>query len=93
MKKILKIMSCALLVTTITGCGNTPKPSNGNENVVSFEKMDYKVTVDELYTTLKEKYATNYLIEQLDEQILDKEYETDEKADEYVENQVKILKM
>ena len=93
MKKVFKIMSCALLALTLTGCGNNPTPSNGEENVISFSKGDFKISVDELYKTLKERYATNYLIQEMDKAILNKEYETDEQADAYVENQIKILKL
>ena len=93
MKKIFKIMSCALLAMTITGCGNDPKPTNANETVVSFSKGDFKINVDDLYETLKERYATNYIIQQIDNEILNKEYESDSDTDAYVENQLKILKL
>ena len=86
MKKIFKLMGCALLTVSLTGCGSNPTPDNGNENVVAFEKGDFKITVNDLYSTLKEKYATNYLINEIDKAILNKEYETDDKANEYVEN-------
>ena len=93
MKKVFKIMSCALLAVTLTGCGNNPTPSNGNETVVSFSESDFKISVDDLYKSLKERYATNYLIQQIDQEILNKEYKTDSDADAYVENQLKILKL
>ena len=93
MKKIFKIMSCTLLAIAITGCGNDPKPTNANETVVSFSKGDFKINVDDLYQTLKERYATNYIIQQIDNEILNKEYESDSDTDAYVENQLKILKM
>ena len=86
-------MSCALLAMTITGCGNDPKPTNANETVVSFSKGDFKINVDDLYETLKERYATNYIIQQIDNEILNKEYESDSDTDAYVENQLKILKL
>ena len=93
MKKIFKIMSCALLAITITGCGSDPKPTNANETIVSFSKGDFKISVDDLYETLKERYATNYIIQQIDNEILNKEYESDSDTDAYVENQLKILKL
>ncbi len=93
MKKIFKIVSCALLAMTITGCGNNPKPTNANETVVSFSKGEFNITVDDLYKILKEKYATNYIIQQIDNEILNKEYDSDDKTDAYVENQLKILKL
>lgn len=93
MKKIFRLMGCALLTISLTGCGSNPAPNNGNENVLSLEKGDFKITVNDLYSTLKEKYATNYLINEIDKAILNKEYETDDKANDYVENQMKIYKL
>jgi foldase protein PrsA len=93
MKKIVKIMGCLVLVLGLTGCKNKTTPSNGNENVVSLTKSEYKITVDDLYQTLKEKYAANYIIQEIDREILNSEYKTDSEAKDYVENQVKIYKM
>ena len=93
MKKIVKVVACAALALTITGCKNKIVPSNGEDNVVSLSKGDYKITVNDLYETLKDKYATNYIIQQIDSTILNKEYETDDDANQYVENQLKIYKM
>ena len=93
MKKIFKLMGCALLTVSLTGCGSNPTPDNGNANVVSLEKGEFNITVNDLYSTLKEKYATNYLINEIDKAILNKEYETDDKANAYVENQMKIYRM
>ena len=93
MKKSIKILGCLMLAIMITGCKNKTSPSNGNENVISLTKDNYNITVDELYQTLKEKYATNYIIQEIDNYILDKEYETNDEAKEYAENQMKIYKM
>ncbi len=93
MKKVFKIMACSLLLVSLTGCGSNPTPSNGEESVVSLDKENYKISVDELYATLKDKYATNYLIQEIDKVILNKEYETDDNAEKYAENQMKIYRM
>ena len=93
MKKIIKIILCLTLVLVITGCKKKTSPSNGNDSVISLSKENYQITVDDLYQTLKEKYATNYIIQQIDNVILNKEYETDDEAKDYVENQMKIYKM
>ena len=93
MKKIIKIMGCMVLVFALTGCKNKTSPSNGNENVVSLTKSEYKITVDDLYQTLKTKYAANYIIQEIDREILNTEYKTDSEAKDYVENQYKIYKM
>ena len=93
MKKIYKVFACTVLVLALTGCKKQTSPSNGTESVISLTKENYQITVDDLYQTLKEKYATNYLIQEIDNLILNKEYETNDEAKEYVENQIKIYKM
>lgn len=93
MKKIIKIMACAALALTLSGCKNKTSPSNGNDSIVSLSKADFSISVDDLYQTLKDKYATNYIINEVDAAILNKEYETDDDANNYVDNQLKIYKM
>ena len=93
MKKIVKILACATFALTLSGCKNKTAPANGEESVVSLSKIEYKITADELYETLKDKYATNYIIQEIDSEILNKEYETDDDANSYVDNQIKIYKM
>lgn len=93
MKKIFKIVLCLMIAIVITGCKNKTAPSNGSDSIVSLTKDDYKITVDDLYKVLKEKYATSYIIQEIDNYILNKEYETDDETKDYVENQMKIYKM
>lgn len=93
MKKGFKILLYGLFAITMVGCGKDPAPSNGKENVVTFNNSEFNITVDDLYETLKDKYATNYLIQEIDSKILNKEYESDEKGEKSVENQLKIYRM
>ena len=93
MKKIFKIVGCMALALSLTGCGNNPTPSDGEDYVVSLKNGDYSIKVNELYEKLKNDYATSYIINEIDNEILSKEYETDAKAKEYAENQLKIIKM
>ena len=93
MKRIIKIVACLTLAFMLTGCKNKTSPSNGNESVIELTKGEYKITVDDLYQILKEKYATNYIINEVDNYILDKEYGTSDEAKEYADNQLKIYKM
>ena len=93
MKKYVKIIACATFALALTGCKNKTTPTNANEDVVSLTKTEYKISADDLYQTLKTKYATNYIIQQIDSEILNNEYETDDEAKDYVENQIKIYKM
>lgn len=93
MKRITKIMGCMVLALSLTGCKNKTTPTNGTDSVVSLSKTEYKISVDDLYQTLKDRYATNYIINEIDKEILNSEYKTDTEAKEYVENQIKIYKM
>lgn len=93
MKKTGKIVACLMLSILLTGCGSDNTPTNGQEEVISLTKADFKISVDELYSELKDKYATNYLIQEIDKKILDKEYETSDDANASVENQMKIYRM
>ena len=93
MKRVYKVMVLVFLALIMSGCKEKTSPSNGNEKVLSLSKTEFSVTVDNLYQELKDKYATNYLIQQVDTEILNKEYKTDDEANDYVENQIKIYKM
>ena len=56
--------------------------------------MEYAETHNcTLYQTLKDRYATNYIIQEIDSKILNNEYKTTDEAKEYADNQLKIYKM
>lgn len=90
MKKTYKILLWILTIIAITGCSKENLPDNGNEKVVALTKGDFSITVNELYKELKERYAANYIINEIDKVILDKKYETDERAKKYAEKQIKL---
>ena len=94
MKKIFRVLICSFLVLSLTGCGNKEtSPSNGENSVISLSKNSFKITANDLYDTLKEKYATSYLIQEIDKAILDDKYATDDEANDYVANQIKMYQM
>ncbi len=93
MKKVFKIMTCVILMLTLTGCGDNKEPDNKDDNVISFNESELNITVNDLYNALKTRYATNYIIQTIDEKILDKEYETDDDTNSYVESQMKIYRL
>ncbi len=93
MKNISKLMICGLTILALTGCGNKTSPSNGKDNIVTFNDEKMNITVDDLYKELKNRYATNYLIDTIDNKILDIEYEDSEDGKNYVENQMKIYRL
>ena len=93
MKKICKVLLCLVLLITITGCKDkTTSPDSGKESVISLSKNNFKVTANDLYDVLKERYATNYLIQEIDTAILNDKYKTDDETNEYVDSQIKMYK-
>ena len=88
MKKILFGVCSLLLILTLTGCDNNPKLKNDEEVVVSFDKEEFNISVKELYDKLKEQNGINYLIEMIDENILNTVYETDSIAEANINSQI-----
>jgi foldase protein PrsA len=81
MKKIL--ISMLLVVLLLTGCGKVPKLANGQDAVVSLEGGS--ISVDDLYTEMKNKYALNVLINMIDTKILNEKYKASEEETKYIE--------
>lgn len=75
-----KILITGLVLTTflLTGCG-APKLKNGEELVA--EVKGYEVSIDELYKTMKNRFARDVLIQMIDEYILNEEYKDEDFAD------------
>ena len=61
-KKIVCLMLGLLL---LTGCGKVSKLENGQDAVVSFKNGD-KISVDDLYTQMKDKYALSILVNMIE---------------------------
>ena len=91
MKKILYTFMCGLMILSVAGCGENPKLKTGENVLVSFKDENLNITVEELYDALKEKYGINYLIEIIDEKILNSIYETDEIAEKYLNTQIETM--
>lgn len=85
MKKKL-LISMMIVLFLVTGCGKVPTLKNGEEAVVTLKGDD--ISVDALYEEVKERYALSALLDMIDEQVLDKEYEDDEEQKEAVESQI-----
>jgi len=92
MKKILCALGCALMILSLTGCKDNPKLQDGKEVLVSFENEKLNISVEEFYNILKEEYGINYLVELMDEKLLDSIYETDDIAKKYLDNQIETYK-
>lgn len=91
MKKLLKNVTLMFAILLLAGCGGNVELKNGEEVLVSFENEELSITVDELYTKLKETSGANYMIEMIDQKILDLKYPTDEVATAYVAQQIEMM--
>jgi len=87
MKKIICIM---LVMLMITGCGRVPKLKDGSELIIEMDGI--KLTTEEFYQTLKDTYGTYSLINEIDELLLNKVYETDDNMKKKIEAQITTMK-
>ena len=87
---IIGILCACLLVSVILNFTHTSKLKNGKEVAIRVGKN--KITADDLYTDLKDKYATNVMIDKIDHLLLDNKYKTDDAETNYVDSQIKSLK-
>ena len=80
MNKYLKktIIIGAVSLFLVTGCGNKEiaKLSNGDEVVVEL-KDNTKISVNDLYNSLKNRYGLEVVVNMIDKIILEKEYPND----------------
>lgn len=88
-KKIIYGITTVLAISLLTGCG-AAKLKNGEELVAKVD--NYKISADDLYSKMKEKYAVKTLIDNIDHQLLDTTYKTDETETKAIENQIEEIK-
>lgn len=86
-KKLICILAVLLLVTS---CGKVPKLKNGDEAVVTMKDGD--ISVEDLYSEMKEKYALDMLITKIDTAILNNVYKTDDEEKNYIDKQLETIK-
>ena len=90
MKKIVKVTASALAICLIvTGCGNNAELKDNNTVVKTDEG---KITADQLYESLRDKYGISVLIDMIDHQLFDEKYETDETEEETINAQIEQMK-
>lgn len=85
-KKALYVIAVLTLLIT-TACGN-PKIKNGEEVVAKINGKEY--TADELYKELKEQYGYNTIINWVDATIAEKEVETTDEINSYVDEAIEF---
>lgn len=83
-------IAISLLTLILTGCGNIPKLADGTELMLEMDGI--KVSINDFYQDLKDNYGTYVLINTIDEELLNKVYETDSDLKEKIEAQITTLK-
>lgn len=90
MKKIFKVTASALAICLlVTGCGNNAELKDNNTVVKTDEG---KITADQLYESLRDKYGISVLVDMIDHQLFDEKYETDETEEETINAQIEQMK-
>lgn len=89
MKKKLFLLTLSLFL--VCGCGKIPKLKNGEEAVVTFKNGD-KISADDLYKEIKDKYALDAVVSMVDTKILEKEFKKDiDDAKDYASDTIKSM--
>ena len=90
MKKFTKLFILVVMVTLLAGCGKVATLKNGEQLVA--KTNDEKITSNELYDALIEKYGAEKFVEILDTAIFNKMYKSTDDEEEYVKSQIKDIK-
>lgn len=92
MKKTLIVLGTVLLVFGSLGCEKKTELKGGEDELVTFKDSKLNISTNDLYEKLKDKYGINFLIDMIDTNILNKEYEDSDSINDYVDIQVNSLK-
>jgi foldase protein PrsA len=89
MKSFKVIAGICAISLLLTGCGKA-KLENGKELVL--EMKGIKITADDFYSTLKNKYGIETLVNEMDIQLLNKKYPTTSNMKKQIETQILSIK-
>ena len=92
MKKTLIVLGTVLLVFGSLGCEKKTELKGGEDELVTFKDNKLNISTNDLYEKLKDKYGINFLIDMIDTNILNKEYEDSDSINDYVDIQVNSLR-
>ena len=92
MKKTLIVLGTVLLVFGSLGCEKKTELKGGEDELVTFKDSKLNISTNDLYEKLKDKYGINFLIDMIDTNILNKEYEDSDSINDYVDIQVSSLR-
>jgi len=89
-KNTIKLVGASMaLLLVATGCGKVPKLENGQDAVVTLNGEN--ISVDTLYSEMKDKYALSVLLDLMDEEILNQKYKDTEESKKEVEDQIDLM--
>ena len=89
-KNTIKLVGTLTAVLVLaTGCGKVPKLENGQDTVITLKGEN--ISVDTLYTEMKDKYALSVLLDLMDTEILNQEYKDTEESKQEVEDQIELM--
>lgn len=88
MKKIAILLTFVFL---LSGC-HEAKLIDGKEAIVTFDDKEEGITAEDLYSVLKDKYGTEYMINMIDTYLLEKEYDEDDDEKKYINDVIKSVK-
>ncbi len=75
-KKIQKVVALSIAsMTLLSGCGakTIPTLSDGSQAIVTF-KDDVKISINDFYNKMKDRYGTEVILNMIDKMILEKKY-------------------
>lgn len=88
--KKLKYIVGTILITSLCTTGCSAKLSNGNKTIVKMNEVS--ISADELYQELKEKYAINIIVDQIDHKLFDTKYKSDNNEKKSIDNEIAQIK-
>ena len=89
-KNTIKLVGASMaLLLVATGCGKVPKLKNGQDAVVTLKGEN--ISVDTLYTEMKDKFALSVLIDLMDTEILNQKYKDTKESKKEVEDQIDLM--
>lgn len=89
-KNTIKLVGAtSILLLLATGCGKVPKLENGQDAIITLNGNN--ISVDTLYSEMKDKYALNVILDLMDTEILNQKYEDTDEIKTEIDNEVNLM--
>lgn len=89
-KNTIKLVgTTTAILLLVTGCGKVPKLENGQDAVITLSGNN--ISVDTLYSEMKDKYALSVLLDLMDTEILNQKYEDTDEIKTEIEDEVSLM--